>query len=85
MPALYTSSGIDVIGKEKGFGKQKEDEYTEKNYHRPSDEYDPAWNLEGAIADLELLFSVGRRIAADNKWPEWKTGSEFKAIREKNK
>ncbi|MEP7374462.1 MAG: M28 family metallopeptidase [Chitinophagaceae bacterium] len=85
VPALYTSNGIDVIGKEKGFGKKKEDEYTEKNYHRPSDEYDPAWDLSGAIDDLELMFRVGRRIAAAKKWPEWKAGSEFKGIREKNK
>lgn len=85
VPALYTSSGIDVIGKEQGYGKQKEDEYTEKNYHRPSDEYDLSWDLSGAIDDLQLMFRVGRRLAADKKWPEWKTGSEFKAIREKNK
>jgi len=84
IPALYTSSGIDVIGKETGYGKKMEDEYTEKNYHRPSDEYDAAtWKLDGAIDDLQLLFRVGRRLAFDKKWPEWKTGSEFKAIREK--
>lgn len=84
IPALYTSSGIDVIGKESGYGKKMEDEYTEKNYHAPSDEYDAAtWNLDGAIDDLQLLFRVGRRLAFDKKWPEWKTGSEFKAIREK--
>ena len=86
IPALYTSSGIDVIGKEAGYGKKMEDEYTEKHYHRPSDEYDPAtWKLGGAIDDLQLLFKVGRRLAFDKKWPEWKAGSEFKAIREKNK
>ena len=85
IPALYTKNGTDVIGKDKGFGKQKADNYTAKNYHRPSDEYDPTWNLEGAIDDLQLLFRVGRRIAAEKKWPEWKTGSEFKAVREKNK
>ena len=86
VPALYTSSGIDVIGKEKGYGKKMEDEYTEKRYHAPSDEYDAAvWKLDGAIDDLQLMFRVGRRIAYGTKWPEWKSGSEFKAIRDKNK
>lgn len=86
VPALYTSSGIDVIGKEAGYGKKMEDEYTEKHYHRPSDEYDAAtWKLDGAVDDLQLLFRVGRRIAFDIKWPEWKENSEFKAIREKNR
>lgn len=84
IPALYTNSGIDVIGKEAGYGKKMEDEYTEKNYHAPSDEYDAAtWILAGAIDDLQLLFRVGRRLAFGENWPEWKTGSEFKAIREK--
>lgn len=86
VPALYTSSGIEVIGQEKGYGKKLEDDYTEKRYHAPSDEYDAAvWKLDGAIDDLQLMFRIGRRIAFGEKWPEWKTGSEFKAIRDKNK
>lgn len=84
IPALYTSNGIDVIGKEAGYGKRLEDGYTDANYHRPSDEYDPTtWNLEGAIEDLKLLFGVGKRLAFTTKWPEWKEGSEFKALRDK--
>ncbi|HRO47819.1 M28 family metallopeptidase [Agriterribacter sp.] len=82
IPALYISSGIDVIGKESGYGKKMNDIYTEKNYHRPSDEYDATWKLDGAIDDLQLLFRVGRRLAYGQSWPQWKTGSEFKAIRE---
>ncbi|PZR29546.1 MAG: peptidase M28 [Citrobacter freundii] len=85
IPALYTESGIDVIGKGKEFGEGKKDEYTEKNYHRPSDEYTPEkWVLDGAIDDLKLFFQVGKKLASDEKWPEWKTGSEFKAIRDKD-
>ncbi len=84
IPALYTSSGMDVIGKEPGFGKKMDEEYTTKNYHRPSDEYDTTWRLDGAIDDLRLLFRVGCRLTFDGKLPEWKTGSEFKAIREKS-
>lgn len=86
VPALYINSGTDVIGKEKGFGQQQIDDYTKLNYHRPSDEYNAAtWKLDGAIADLQLLFKVGHRLAFDHQWPGWKTGSEFKAIREAKK
>lgn len=81
VPALYTSSGIDVIGKGKVYGQQKQDEYREKHYHRPSDEYNDSWNLDGAIDDLKLLFIVGKRIASQDQWPEWKEGSEFKKMR----
>ena len=82
IPALYTARGIDVIGKSKDFGKQKEDDYRAKDYHRPSDEITADWNLDGAIEDLKLLFMVGKRIATDEKWPAWKEGSEFKKLRE---
>lgn len=84
VPALYTESGTQVIGKDENYGKKKGEEYTEKNYHRPSDEYDPnTWVLDGAIEDLKLFFQVGLRAANTSTWPQWKEGSEFKAIREK--
>ena len=84
VPALYTSNGIDVIGKESGFGEKRDAEYTEKHYHRPSDEFDPAtWTFEGGIEDLKLFFQVGKRLAFEEKMAQWKEGSEFKAIREK--
>ncbi|MBI1343476.1 MAG: M28 family peptidase [Terrimonas sp.] len=82
VPALYTGSGINVIGKEKGYGKKKDDEYNAKHYHRPSDEFNDSWILDGAIDDLQLLFKVGKRLAYSEEWPKWKEGSEFKALRE---
>jgi Zn-dependent M28 family amino/carboxypeptidase len=86
IPALYTKTGVDVDGKGTAFGKKRDDDYREKNYHRPSDEFDATtWTMEGAIKDLKLLFRVGRRLAFEEKMPQWKTGSEFKAIREGKK
>lgn len=84
IPALYTNTGIDHIEKGKEYGQQLQEEYVAKYYHKPSDEYDPSrWNLEGAVDDLKLLFNVGKRLAFENTWPQWKEGSEFKAIRER--
>ena len=37
----------------------------------------------GAAEDPGLLFVVGNRVANDATSPTWKTGTEFKAIREK--
>ena len=86
IPALDASQGIDVVGKGKEYGQKLEDEYTAKNYHQPSDEYDPfTWTADGAIKDLKLLFQVGKRLAFEEKWPQWKSGSEFKAAREGKK
>jgi len=86
IPALDASAGNDVVGKGKEYGKKLEDEYTEKDYHKPSDEYDAAtWTMDGAIKDLKLLFKVGRRLAFETTMPQWKEGSEFKAVREGKK
>jgi Zn-dependent M28 family amino/carboxypeptidase len=86
VPALYINNGIDVEGKGKEYGQKIDDEYNEKNYHRPSDSFDAAtWTMAGGIDDLKLLFQVGKRLAFAAKMPEWKTGSEFKSIRDGKK
>jgi Zn-dependent M28 family amino/carboxypeptidase len=82
VPALYLKSGIDFIGKPSGFGKQKTDEYTDRDYHKVTDEIKPDWDFSGAVEDLQLLLEVGWRVAEGSDWPEWKPGSEFKARRE---
>jgi len=85
VPALTTSDGIDNVEKGKVYGQKLIDEFNTKYYHRPADEYDAArWNLDGAMQDLALLFLVGKKLAFSAEWPKWKTGSEFKAIREKS-
>ena len=84
VPALYAKNGIDVIGKDKAYGEKIKDDYTSNNYHQPSDNYDAStWTMEGAISDLKLLFLLGRRLAFEKTWPQWKATSEFKAIRDK--
>ena len=82
VPALDTEAGVDYIGKPDGYGKQKRDYYDEHDYHKPSDEVKPDWDLSGAVEDLRVLFEVGYRVAAADKFPEWKPGTEFKAKRD---
>jgi hypothetical protein len=57
--------------------------WTADLYHKPADEVDPEWDMAGAIADLHLMFEVGRRVANATVWPAWKEGTEFKAVRER--
>ena len=82
VPALYTDAGINYQGKDPAYGKQKRDEYTDKDYHKVSDEIKPDWDLTGAIDDAQLLMMIGYRVAQGDRYPEWKTGSEFKAKRD---
>jgi Zn-dependent M28 family amino/carboxypeptidase len=82
VPALDPDAGTDYIGKPEGYGQQKRDEYTNNDYHKPSDEVKPDWDLSGAVEDAQLLFTVGYNVAQGDKYPEWKPGTEFKAKRD---
>jgi hypothetical protein len=35
VPALDIDAGTDYVGKPKGYGMQKRDEYTNNDYHKP--------------------------------------------------
>ncbi|HZW30162.1 MAG TPA: M28 family metallopeptidase, partial [Isosphaeraceae bacterium] len=82
VPALDPKGGRQYLGKSADFGKRKQDEYTEKDYHKPSDEVKPDWDLSGAVADMRLLVELGYRVAHEPRFPEWKPDSEFRARRE---
>jgi Zn-dependent M28 family amino/carboxypeptidase len=82
VPALDPDSGMKFVGKPADYGKRKRDEYTQNDYHKPSDEVKPDWDLSGAVEDLQLLLEVGYRVAQGTSYPEWKPGTEFRAKRE---
>lgn len=85
IPALYTESGDDNIKHGAAWGKAQKDDYTENRYHAPADNFEPTkWDFSGMVADLRLLFNVGYRLSNETTFPSWKTGSEFKAVREKS-
>jgi Zn-dependent M28 family amino/carboxypeptidase len=84
VPALDIDDGIDYIDKPAGFGRQKKDEYTAKDYHQPSDDVKADWDLTGAAEQLRMLLAVGYRVANADKMLEWKPGNEFRAVREKS-
>jgi Zn-dependent M28 family amino/carboxypeptidase len=82
VPALYADAGVNYLDKPAGYGLARRDEYTANDYHKPSDEIKPDWDLAGAAEDGRVLFEVGYRVAQSRTWPEWKPGTEFKAKRE---
>jgi Zn-dependent M28 family amino/carboxypeptidase len=82
VPALNPDSGVDFVGKPAEYGQKVRDDWTEHKYHTPKDVITPEWNLTGAREDLKVLLAVGYRVAQAPKLPEWKTGNEFKAVRD---
>ncbi len=82
IPSVYPSGGTDSVEHGKEWTMAKRDKYTAENYHKPSDEFDPNWDLSGAIDDLRLLFKVGYRLAMESTFPNWKDGTDYKAKRD---
>lgn len=84
IPALFIETGIDSVEHGKEWTKKQKDLYTEKHYHKPSDEYDPGWDLSGMVEDLQLMFQVGLRLGNEDTFPNWKEGTEFRAKRDRD-
>lgn len=82
VPALYLKAGRDFLGKSEDYGTRRADEYTDRDYHKVSDEVKPDWDLSGAVQDLRLLLDVTDAVANSPSWPEWSPGTEFKAKRD---
>jgi hypothetical protein len=62
--------------------KARRDRYTADDYHKVSDEIKDDWELSGGIEDVELYLRIAWAISQARSYPEWKQGTEFKAIRE---
>lgn len=82
VPALYIGEGVQDYRYGEEWARARHDEYTAERYHKPGDEFDSSWNLEGAVEDLRLLFSVGWCLADSEAWPNWREGTEFRALRD---
>ena len=82
VPAMHVDAGTNYIGKSAEFSQKKRDEYTDNDYHKPSDEVKADWDLSGGVQDVQTLFQVGNRVANADGIPQWKAGTEFKAKRD---
>ena len=82
VPALYAKGGDDLVDGGKAAGQAAGSAYTADRYHKPADEFDAGWNLDGVLQDLEALYGVGRTLADDGSWPAWYEGNAFKAARD---
>ena len=81
VPALYLDTGTDFVDRPPEWGREQQNHYTEVNYHQPTDEYDPSWNLDGMIQDALLGYWTGLAIANADEMPNWVPGDEFEAAR----
>ena len=80
---MAISGAPDLVTGGRAAGQAWLDGYM-KCYHQTCDEWSADWDLRGAAADVGLVYRVGETLANGRLWPDWNTGSEFKAIRERS-
>jgi len=83
VPALYFATGLDFVGRPKGWGKEQVEAFEAKDYHQPSDELRDDWRYEGMIDDATLGLYSGWVVSQTDALPAWNKGDEFEAARKK--
>ncbi len=76
------AGGADLVEGGRAAGDQWIADYTGTCYHQTCDEWSAEWDLGGAVQDIELFHTILRDLGTSTRWPQWKDGSEFKAIRD---
>ena len=81
IPALYPGSGNQSLAHDSTWAPDHAAMYGRDHYHSPFDQLDPSWELSGMVEDVRFLFDVGVTLSNEDKFPQWKEGSEFKSKR----
>jgi len=78
IPGLSIENGQHYVGQPANYGKKKQEEYTEKRYHQPSDEVLPSFNYDGARQQLRVIVRTAVTVADASAQPAWNSASEFR-------
>ncbi|MFI4969791.1 MAG: M28 family metallopeptidase [Lysobacterales bacterium] len=77
VPVLYARSGLNLVDGGEEAGRKAYADYTANRYHKVSDNYDPDWDFRGVIEDLEAFHAVGKKLADEATFPQWKANADF--------
>ncbi len=75
VPAIFVQHGLRFRGRPPSWGENVLNEYLARRYHKPSDQYDPAFDLEGAAQQARLIFGIGYDVATAPGRPSWNPGA----------
>jgi Zn-dependent M28 family amino/carboxypeptidase len=79
---MAIAGGADLVEGGRAAGDQWIADYVGNCYHQTCDAWDPEWDLRGAAQDIALFHLIAEDLGHSARWPRWKSGSEFQAIRE---
>lgn len=77
VPALSIRTGDEFVGKPKDWSVKFFEEFNQKNYHQPSDEFDENWRFDGMVQSLEISMAIGIRVSNLPKLPAYNPTDEF--------
>lgn len=84
IPAFSVSEGVKYKGHDAAWGMEQANEFTEKHYHQPSDEYHPESDFTGDAVMARFGFALGWEAASTQKLVGWQKGDEFEPARLKS-
>lgn len=69
VPAFSISLGTHFYGKPAGYGEKIFEEFNEKHYHQPSDEYREDWDFAGIVEAAQFGLIIGMDVANQPNFP----------------
>ena len=84
VPAFSINEGTKYKAHDATWGLQQAQEYTDKHYHQPSDEYHSDMDFTGDAVMARFGFALGWQAANQTKLVQWQKGDEFEAARLKS-
>lgn len=78
IPAFSVGTGTEWAGKPAGWGKKMEEEYNDKNYHQPSDEFRADWDFTALQQLAHFGYLLGMDAANQARLIDWRPGDQFK-------
>ena len=84
IPSFSINEGVKYKGHDEAWGLRQDEEYNQKHYHQPSDEFHPDADFIGDATMARFGFILGWQAAALPRTVGWQKGDEFEAARLKS-
>jgi Zn-dependent M28 family amino/carboxypeptidase len=84
VPAFSVSIGEGVKGKPRDLFQRKYQDFVDRIYHSPQDEFQEDWDFRGFVTLVRFAMAVGRGAAEANDLPTWNPGDEFLPARKQS-
>jgi Zn-dependent M28 family amino/carboxypeptidase len=81
VPSFSLNEGMKYKHHSYEWGMQQAEEYTNKHYHQPSDEYEPSMDFTGDAVMARFGFALGWTAASQSRLVGWQAGDEFEPAR----